>query len=111
MINKDDMIARLTDSMETYYDRVHALEADNAQLTTENKKIRAALLQLLSSVDAVLSELKPGQALSPAGAGRTNALIADRNSARIVIKYHPSIKPKLAAALEVPASNLLAEDL
>jgi len=44
--------------------------------------VERALTQLLASVDAVLSELKPGQSLSPAGAGRTNALVADRNAAR-----------------------------
>jgi hypothetical protein len=55
--------------------RAEAAEAEVARL-------REALRMLLSSVEGVLVELKPGQSLSPSGAGRTNALIADRNEAR-----------------------------
>lgn len=48
--------------------------------------LEPALRNLLASVDAVLVELKPGQSLSPAGAGRTNALEAARNEARRALK-------------------------
>jgi hypothetical protein len=60
-------------------------ERQSSRLETaeaEVARLREALRMLLSSVEGVLVELKPGQSLSPSGAGRTNALIADRNAAR-----------------------------
>jgi len=63
-----------------------ALAAAVLSLVAENKRIKDALELLLASVDAVCSELKLGQSLSPAGAGRTNALLSDRAAARAALE-------------------------
>jgi hypothetical protein len=58
-----------------------ALREGNA-LQAEVTRLTGLVDVLVASIDGVLCELKPGQSLSPAGSGRTNALESARNEVR-----------------------------